>query len=92
MATTSPLTIGGALHQYGKFVGWNGHICESKLSHEILNEALLLPNNKTVLPKAAYTNDHKDFKEATLSFSTLDDISRCIIIRPTLIKMNPYRL
>ena len=92
MATTAPLTIGGALHQYGKFVGWNGDICESKSSHEILNEALLLPNNKTVLPKAAYTNDHKDFKEATLSFSTLDDISRCIIIRPTLIKMNPYRL
>ena len=48
----------GALHQYGKFVGWNGDICESKSSHEILNEALLLPNNKTILSKAACTNDH----------------------------------
>ena len=38
----------GALHQYGKFVGWNGDICENKSSHEmpILSETLYDMCNK----------------------------------------------
>ena len=75
-----------------EFVGWNGEENENKSSLEILEEALLLPNNEALaIPK--YTENQKDFEQTAVAFRTLgDNIGRCMFISPPTTAVNPYQL
>ena len=60
------------------FVGWNGNSPENKSSHEILEEALLLPKDEGLVLEASYTEDFKDNEKAVVTFRTLGK-TRCQI-------------
>ena len=75
------------------FVGWNGNSSENKSSHEILEEALLLPKDEGLVLEALYTDDFKDYEKAVVTFRTLGNSNgRCLFINPSLNKTNPYSL
>ena len=74
-------------------IGWNGDAFENKSSHEILEEALLLPKNERLVLEASYTDDFKDYQKAVVTFRTLgNNNGRCMFINPPLKKTNPYSL
>ena len=79
----------GVLHpmqRSEKFVGWNGRGGENKSSHDILEEALLLPEsfNKTkLISYSGYSENYEDFKESKVTQMKIAFPSgRCWIIDP----------
>ena len=75
------------------FVGCNGNSPENKSSHEILEEALLLPKDEGLVLDASYTDNFKDYQNAVVAFRTLgNNIGRCMFINPPLHKTDPYYL
>ena len=51
-----------------QFVGWNGRNNETKSSHEMLEEALLLPNRSELIIFAGYGKDFAHGEKSVLSF------------------------
>ena len=84
----------GAEHvNSSQFIGWNGKLHENKSSHQILKEALLLPNDEALLKFAGYRESQKNYEKAVVTFKTLGNhIGRCMFISPTLSLTNPNRL
>ena len=74
----------GVLHPGHRFVGWNGGEGESKSSHDILEEALLIPNSsKKLISYSGYSENYADFKESRVTLLKLAFPSgRCLIIHP----------
>ena len=83
----------GALQPYSSFIGWNGDTNANKSSHEILEEALLLPKSEALVLSASYTDNFKDYEKAVVTFRNLgNNYGRCMFINPPLNKTNPYYL
>ena len=76
-----------------RFIGWNGELNEKKSSLQILEEALLLPNDEALLNFAGYRESQKNYEKAVVTFKILgNNIGRCMFISPTLSLTNPNRL
>ena len=77
-----------------RFIGWNGELNEKMSSFQILEEALILPNDEALLKFAGYRESQKNYEKAVVTFKTLDMFwyGRCMFISPTLSLTNPNRL
>ena len=78
----------GAEHvNSSQFIGWNGKLHENKSSHQILKEALLLPNDEALLNFAGYRESQKNYEKAVVTFKILgNNIGCCMFNSPTLNK------